>query len=515
MSSSHDPITPTQFDAADPTPAGPEPSQPAAKDSTRPSWVLPGLAGLAVLAALVVFVLPSLVAPGDPAATEPAPIQADAGDRPAARPATPAEDAAGPEEASPWQDAQAAKLRKEAQDVLQALLEIQFDLEERGVNQWGEEAFAAATALAQQGDEQYKARDFVSARESYEQGLAAMEALQAALPGAVDAELARATQALEEVEPETLASALDLLDVMEPENPGLPALRQRQQQLPALAAALESAASAEAANDLAAAEQALVTATGIDPAHQRSAAELARISAAYLEQRFNAAMSEGYAALDAGQLSDARRSFQAAAKLRPGSSEARAALTEVDAASTASRLASLQRSGERQEQAEDWTAAVSSYQQALKLDANVLYAVEGMQRAQPRAALDAALQQVLEKPERLSEIGVAQDTAQLLARAQAVSPRGPALSQQISTLERLLEKANTPIRVTLRSDEETEVIVLKVARLGLFEQKSLNLRPGTYTALGTRNGYYDVRVSFDVSHDSAPPNVQIACTEPI
>jgi hypothetical protein len=59
------------------------------------------------------------------------------------------------------------------------------------------------------------------------------------------------------------------------------------------------------------------------------------------------------------------------------------------------------------------------------------------------------------------------------------------------------------------------VIVYKVARLGRFAQRDLSLRPGTYTASGTRNGYRDVRQSFTVTHDSTPPAVTIICTDPI
>jgi hypothetical protein len=62
---------------------------------------------------------------------------------------------------------------------------------------------------------------------------------------------------------------------------------------------------------------------------------------------------------------------------------------------------------------------------------------------------------------------------------------------------------------------ETEVIVYKVKRLGRFQQQELVLRPGTYTAVGTRNGYRDVRQTFTIKHDGAPPAVTIACTEPI
>ena len=61
--------------------------------------------------------------------------------------------------------------------------------------------------------------------------------------------------------------------------------------------------------------------------------------------------------------------------------------------------------------------------------------------------------------------------------------RGPLLTEQIDQLERLLRLASTPIQVTLRSDRETEVTLYKVRRLGRFDQTSLSLRPGEYTAV--------------------------------
>ena len=69
--------------------------------------------------------------------------------------------------------------------------------------------------------------------------------------------------------------------------------------------------------------------------------------------------------------------------------------------------------------------------------------------------------------------------------------------------------------MTLRSDEETEVIVYKVKRLGRFAQQELVLRPGTYTAVGTRNGYRDVRQDFTITPGNASVPITIACTEPI
>ena len=103
----------------------------------------------------------------------------------------------------------------------------------------------------------------------------------------------------------------------------------------------------------------------------------------------------------------------------------------------------------------------------------------------------------------------------MLEMARKISPRGPVLSSQIEKLEVLLKQANTPITVALRSDLQTEVMVYKVARLGKFDQRELSLRPGTYTAVGSRAGYRDVRLEFTVTPDSPPPSVTIACTEAI
>ena len=242
---------------------------------------------------------------------------------------------------------------------------------------------------------------------------------------------------------------------------------------------------------------------------------MARVSDAWQQQQFNDAMSDGYIALDDGRFDAARQAFRRADKLLPGSTEASSALQEVNVAETASRLGRLQQQGERREQSEDWAQAVQTYREALDIDENLLFAREGLARAEPRARLDKQFRQALEDPNRLSDVAVAEATQKLLDQARRIRPMGPVLAGQISELEVVLEQANTPLSVTLRSDGATEVIVYKVARLGAFDQRQLTLRPGTCTAVGTRNGFRDVRRTFTLSHDEAAAPVTIACTEPI
>jgi tetratricopeptide (TPR) repeat protein len=346
MSSHQDPLEPTPFDVAKPAPteAGETPTK---GHQGTPAWVLPALGGLLLLAAMVIFWLPERVADTPPPTDAPA-EQASGTDATAAAPPAAKPKPAG-EEASPWSDAQLAKLRKEAQDVLQELLDLQFALEERGVQQWAAEEFSAAGEIAAAGDELYKTREYEAAKARYQESLAAFQALQDSIPQRLQAQLDRTLQGIEELDIATATAALDAATLIDPTAPQLGDLDQRLQTLPELVSLLEQAVAAEQAGDLAGAETLLGNAAKLDPAHQRVAAELQRVAAAHLEQRFNDAMSDGYIALDESRFNNARTAFRAAAKLQPGSAEAASALQEVDAAETAYRLAALKRQGEQHE----------------------------------------------------------------------------------------------------------------------------------------------------------------------
>ncbi|RLA57304.1 MAG: hypothetical protein DRQ65_01805 [Gammaproteobacteria bacterium] len=512
MPSHNEPVQPTPFDVAQPAPA----QEPAGAVEVRRGaapWVLPTLGGLVLLAVLVIFWLPERVtAPGEPAPVAPqqTPVAPDtARNTPTAKPP------AGKTDASPWSEAQLAKLRKEAQDVLAELLDIQFALEERGVKQWAPERFAEVATVAAAGDELYKNREYEAATARYQEALAALQTLQDSIPRELAGQLELARQAIEDGEQATANTALELAAAIEPDSPELAALRQRADALPELLPLLEQAAGAEQNGDLASAAQLLTEAAAVDPQHLRTQSELQRVAAAYKEQRFNDAMSEGYSALDKGDFTAARTAFRAAGKLEGDTSEAASALQEVETAATAYRLTTLKQSGSKSEQQEKWQDAVNAYAKAQKIDSNVLFASEGLKRSQGRARLDKQFRTTLDQPGRLSDVAVAQATEQLLQYAVQIKPRGPVLARQIDRVQQLLQQANTPIAVTLRSDAQTEVIVYKVKRLGRFEQRELTLRPGTYTAVGTRNGYRDVRQNFTIDHDSAPAPITIACTEPI
>jgi hypothetical protein len=71
------------------------------------------------------------------------------------------------------------------------------------------------------------------------------------------------------------------------------------------------------------------------------------------------------------------------------------------------------------------------------------------------------------------------------------------------------------VAVQLESDGETEVTVYRVGRLGRFQTRQLELRPGSYTVVGSRRGYRDVRRELEVAPGQSPPPLRIVCQEAI
>ena len=151
----------------------------------------------------------------------------------------------------------------------------------------------------------------------------------------------------------------------------------------------------------------------------------------------------------------------------------------------------------------------------LKLDATIRFAQEGKPRSDERAALSDGLDYHLAHAERLSDEKVLADASEVLEDAARIESAWPRLSEQRSKLAGIITQASTPVPVFLESDNETEVVVYRVGRLGRFERHTLQLRPGTYTVVGSRPGYRDVRRSLHVEAGKQPEPLIVRCEEKI
>ncbi len=116
---------------------------------------------------------------------------------------------------------------------------------------------------------------------------------------------------------------------------------------------------------------------------------------------------------------------------------------------------------------------------------------------------------------RLAESSVYQQAVGIYNEAVKITGNWPRLDGQLVTLRSFLERATEPVAVRLQSDGLTSVTVYQVAELGQFTSETLNLTPGSYVAVGVREGYRDVREEFIVGFDGQAPVITVKCVEEV
>lgn len=232
-------------------------------------------------------------------------------------------------------------------------------------------------------------------------------------------------------------------------------------------------------------------------------------------QPSEALLSRGLDQLHRGRYRQARDTLLKAAALDPGAQAVREALAQADQALKLDHLNRLHREAIAAERDGKWSAALERYVAALAIDPNIGFALRGKQHAIQRITIARRIDFYLAQPDTLLNDRHLANAVQLLADAGEITSRDAELATMMNQLDRLLTAAQTPVPVTLTSDNLTDVAVYRIGRMGRFDLRDLSLRPGTYTVVGTRDGYRDVRLTVTVRPGTKPPPVHVACTQAI
>src|SRR6266478_7096716 len=217
----------------------------------------------------------------------------------------------------------------------------------------------------------------------------------------------------------------------------------------------------------------------------------------------------------AGRLEEARAAFTRARDLRPGGIEALEGLRRVNAVSGERGFAAIRARAADLEAQERWDQALQLYSSALRQDRSLVFAQEGRARATARMYLEDALQALIDRPDRLASPQVRNEALALLQSAQEQPSPGPDLRAQIARVSALLPEFDQPVPLSLTSDSLTQVAIPSVGAFGSFARRDIELKPGHYTVIGTRDGYRDVRRDVTVSPGQQSQTVNVSCSEPI
>jgi serine/threonine protein kinase/tetratricopeptide (TPR) repeat protein len=388
-------------------------------------------------------------------------------------------------------------------------------LEARGAGVWGGREYAMAKTRAAESVGAHDAGNPRMAQERLATAMKLLDTVESRAPQAFAAQVAAGEQALGAGQQEVAGQAFDLARRINPTDRRVTDGQRRAQNLNAVLPLIADGRNAEAARDYARAAQDYSQALSLDPGNATARQGQARANAAFGDDNYAKAVGAGFASLGAGRLDEAHDAFVRARALKPGGAEAAEGLRRVSAALTARGFASMRQRAAGLEEQERWSEAERTYEDVLAADPSLAFAQEGKARTASRADLSIRLQQLIDRPDRLSTPGVRDDARALLETARAQSPQGPVIRSQIARLEALLPNFDKPVRLSLVSDNSTQVVISSIGSFGAFSRRDIELRPGKYTVVGTRNGFRDVRREITVAPGQETQTIRVTCQEPI
>ena len=402
-----------------------------------------------------------------------------------------------------------------AEALLSEMLSKMDDLKSSGVQLWAEEQWLRIRDLQSQGDDAYLNRVYDIAAKSYREAMQLLTDLEISIPETLEGalqlgqksilqgdknlaianfETALAIDGGNELARKGLDRALKLDTVIEYTQLGESLSEQRQW-----------------SESIGAFEKALV----IDPEWLQAQQGLSKAILENDKEQFQSSLSKGYALMKEEKFDEAEAAFQKSLEIDPESKAGQQAIEELEIQRRTTLTKSLKYKGLIAEVNEEWDDAKSYYETILNFDSNIGEVKDSLMRVNSRIRLINQMISFIAQAENLNDQKLFNQAQQALIQAQSIMNKGPKMTQQISELEQTLKIASTPVEVTLISDLKTDVVLYKTGKFGLFEQKIILLKPGVYTAKGTRIGYRDTTLRFKVTPENSDQRFIIICRDRI
>ncbi len=404
--------------------------------------------------------------------------------------------------------------RAAALTLLESVLKKRAALEVIGVEQWAGSDFQVILQLIEEADQTLGRGAINRAKQLYGESEEKLDQLLASRPERLGFILNDAAQAVEQSRLDDAKRLFSLGLLMEPENPdanaGLAQLEKREKLNSLLISAQEMEESGQPLEAL----RQYQTLLQLQPNHHQAVEAVARIESTERERQFRPLMSRILTALEQGDLVTAAVQLKQLKQLNPEAPEVKDTELRLASAQRSQKLLRHKQRGEAAEKSEAWKAAATEYRLAINIDPNAAFAKQGLTRALKGEDREKRLNFFIERPERLGTDKNLQSAGQLLNEYAQMGGAGPKLQHSIDQLQQLVSRAGQRIAVTIYSDNMTNIVIYHVGRLGQFRQHQLELRPGTYTILGTRKGYRDVLRKVEIGPDKAD-SIELRCEESI
>ncbi len=468
----------------------------AAKKRSNRSLVWVAMSLVVVVGLLVLLLLPRLVS------------QNNAGSVANTPPVTPTE-SAQPDTPAPGNS------RHDAEQALQEFLLTRARLELANAPAWGDPEWSQALEGAARGNQLFAQQQFSMAAEILLKSLALLQLIESERGLRLSNALDSGWQALQTNDSVTAAVFFSTALSIDESNDDALIGVERAGVRPELLRLMTQGEQALAINDLQVAQTAFLDATLLDGDYEPAANALLEINLQLKELAFKDAMSRTLSAMDAGQLATAEKALREAQALKPAEQVVTDTRQLLIQAQQESWLNQQRRLATNYEKDEDWLAAVATYRKVLARLPQAAFARRGMGLAEDRVRLNQQFDHYLADPARLYSPQPRANAEKLIASAGTPPAAEAQLAGKISRLQVLLAEASTPLTVTLQSDGLTNVQIYHIGELGQFTSQQLELLPGTYTVVGSRPGYRNVRQTITVKPGATQLVVDIRCEETV
>ena len=415
--------------------------------------------------------------------------------------------------------AEKTKYRKDAQLVLEKIVEIRDLLKSKSIEKWNAEKFNIALENISIGDDLYREGEYLRSIKQYREALDQLNNLEEDAAKIIESTIILANNNIEKLDSELTVeqtiNSINLAFAIDKNNESIKLLKERSLKLPDLFNKVMQSDQFISEQKYEDAFSVLSEAIMLDPYRKKTKTSMENLNKQIKEKTFIEFMSEGFEAMDQNNFSSARKVFNEALKTYPERPDVYDALNQLESRESSFQIKERIKNAEANENLENWSEAKKEYEALLESDNSLVSLKARLINVRIRAELDEQLENLINNPLTLRSDELHQKAKKLLKTAQGINQRGAKLEKQIESVSKIIVQARNPIPVNFFSDNKTKVTIFKIGSLGLFEKRTIELVPGKYVALGQRIGFRDVRLDFAIEPNEVDKNISIMCVESI
>jgi len=229
------------------------------------------------------------------------------------------------------------------------------------------------------------------------------------------------------------------------------------------------------------------------------------------ERDLEIAIRRGYNLLKKEKFKEAAINFNQALSIDQTSEPAKIGLIEVAEGIKRAKIRQERALAQESFNLEDFSKSATHYKNILGIDKSISFAVLGLREANNFIALEKNINRYLNNPERLSSSAVYNEAQRLITFSSSYELRERLLAMKNSLIA-LLNEYSQLIKLTISSDNKTNISIVNGSNLGSFTSREMKLFPGTYTLIGKRKGYITVREVINLTETSS---LRLACNKKI